>query len=215
MMRQWLLAPLILVAACSRGNDADNQIAASAPVPDASPLPAGTPGPVATAATPTPTPVPTATSTETATGRASKYTSLGACRTTRTAPDEAGFATSDCPGIGGYRLRLIDSDARQNLMLVGRDGKEHSLRLSEAGGGGFSRIGERIEWRGAQADGPFRPDALVLRYAVVENPANPTRETAYLLPVSLTKSCVAARIPPGPDQNTRARAIADAQMQCR
>lgn len=161
--------------------------------------------------TPTPSPAATAAS---AAGRVSRYTSLSDCRVVRSAPDEAGFSESSCPGLGDYRLKLVEADGRQNLLLLS-DGREHNLRLSSVTSGGFSELGKRIEWRGREQDGSFRPDALILRYDVVENFDQPTRPTSYLLPVSLERTpCLSAKIRPGPGQNDRARAAADGDGKC-
>src|SRR3546814_7167589 len=62
---------------------------------------------------PVPDPAPSATPTGDA-ARVSRYTSLSDCKLIRERPEEAGFAESRCPGVGGYALRLIDADARQD-----------------------------------------------------------------------------------------------------
>lgn len=146
--------------------------------------------------------------------RVSHYSSLGDCRVVDSRPDEGAYSSSLCPGAGGYSLRLIDADARQNLFVRSPDGAETSLALSEAAGGGFSHIGERVEWRGASGEGSFAPDALVVRYFVVE--AEAEEEVAYLLPVTLRQGgpCVTARIEPGPEQSARARETVDGEMHC-
>src|SRR3546814_14517751 len=77
--------------------------------------------------------------------RVSRYTSLSDCKLIRERPEEAGFAESRCPGVGGYALRLIDADARQNLLVERPGGDNASLRLSELGGGGFSALGKTVE----------------------------------------------------------------------
>lgn len=147
-------------------------------------------------------------------GRVSQYSSLGDCRVITAKPEEAGYSNARCPGIAGFALRLVESDARQNLFVKTPSGDEHSLKLSEAAGSGFSRIGERIEWRGTREGQTFRPDAMVLRYYVVEKEG--AGETAYLLPVKLADGppCVADRIAPGPNQNEQARSVADGAMTC-
>jgi len=147
-------------------------------------------------------------------GRVSQYTLLDDCRVLVSKPEEAGYSSSECPGLGGFALRLINADARQNLFVKTPSGDEHSLRLSEAAGSGFSRIGERIEWRGTMEGRTFKPDAIVLRYYVVEGEG--AEETAYLLPVKLTSGppCVADRFAPGQDQSKQARRAADSPMSC-
>jgi hypothetical protein len=151
-----------------------------------------------------------------ANGRLSQYTSLKACRVTESNPDEAGYSRSECPGVNGYGLVIVDADARQNLLIRAPGGGEPvSLRLPEQTGGGFSRLGDQAEWRGVSEGGQFRPDAVIVRYGVMEN-GDAAPETSYLLTVSLGQGgpCLAGKTPPGPDQNAAARAAADAPLRC-
>lgn len=214
-MRTFLpLLALTCLCACG-GDPAPEEAAPNAAVAEETPAPTPAPPapatPVPSSDTPTPSPAATAAS---AAGRVSRYTSLSDCRVVRSAPDEAGFSESSCPGLGDYRLKLVEADGRQNLLLLS-DGREHNLRLSSVTSGGFSELGKRIEWRGREQDGSFRPDALILRYDVVENFDQPTRPTSYLLPVSLERTpCLSAKIRPGPGQNDRARAAADGDGKC-
>lgn len=148
-------------------------------------------------------------------GRDSYYTSLQDCPVIRSAPEEAGYSRSACPGLGGYGLELVDADARHNLIVVAPDGQEHSLRLPSLSGGGFSSLGERVEWRGITGNGKFRPDAMIVRHEVIEDANEPERPTSYLLAVSLEGTpCLAARIAPGDAQNERAREAADGLLHC-
>jgi hypothetical protein len=206
----------ILATACLCACNSEPEGAAPnavAPVATPSPAPAASATPVPTPG-PTPTPEASAPAAATPAGRASRYTSLDDCRVVRSAPDEAGFSEATCPGLGGYRLKLVEADGRHNLMLVS-GGQEHNLRLPSISGGGFSELGKKIEWRGREEGGSFRPDAMILRYDVVENPDQPGRPISYLLPVSLQHTpCLAAKIRPGTGQNTRARAAADGRHRC-
>lgn len=151
-------------------------------------------------------------------GRRSRYTRLDRCRLIERSPtDEGDYAALACPGLGGYRLRLIEDDLRQDLVVELPGGGERSLALSEAtGSGGFSRLGETVEWRGEGNGEAFRPDAMILRYFVVENAETPERETSYLLTVALGQGrpCVTGKLPPGGEQNERARRLADGDAGC-
>ena len=115
------LLALTCLCACG-GSPPDEEAAPNAAV--AAETSAPTPAPAAPAMpTPspssvTPTPTPAATTASSAPGRVSRYTSLSDCRVMRSAPDEAGFSESSCPGLGDYRLKLVEADGRQNLMLV-------------------------------------------------------------------------------------------------
>ena len=154
--------------------------------------------------------------------RTSQYTRTDKCRTIERNEEEGGWSVQVCPGLGGYRLRVTEGDLRQNVVVQfpgkgNRRGGERSLALAEAtGSGGFSSIGETVEWRGSGAGRAFRPDALILRYIVVENPEQPEKPASYLLTVSLAnrRPCVTAKVAPGPAQNERAHAIADGPAPC-
>lgn len=149
--------------------------------------------------------------------RVSQYTRTDKCRTIELNEDEGGWSVQLCPGLAGYRLRVTEGDLRQNVVVLLPRGGERSLALSEATrSGGFSSLGPTVEWRGTGAGRAFRPDALILRYSVVEDAEHPERPTSYLLAVSLAnrRPCVTAKVPPGPGQNERARRIADGPAAC-
>lgn len=207
------LAPALLLAACGGGGDAPD------PVPSATatsvarpgfgePSPAPAPSPSATAS-----PAPDPAATAAATGRTSRFTQLTGCPLIESAPDEAGYYLYRCPGTGGYQLRHTLSDGRESLAVQppGAGGDGFGLKIPEIAGAGFGELGDRVEWRGGEGDGDFRPDALVLRYRVAEDPNRPTVHTSYLLAARIRpgSACITARIPPGPDQNARAQAAAD------
>ena len=144
-----------------------------------------------------------------------RYTSLTGCTLTRSAPEEAGFFERECGGEGGYRLRRTESDLRENLIVLSPDGGEHSLELPALAKGAFSSVGERVEWRGATGADGFVPEALVVRQSVMEDPDPAVPEVSYLVVARLApRACVVARVPPGPDQNVRARELADAGGVC-
>jgi hypothetical protein len=193
-----LLLPVAALTSCgsNEGGEASRQAAAATePAPAASPSPTGP-------------------------FRISQYTALGDdCRVVRRAAEgEGDFSDADCPALAGYRVTLSESDLRADLVIgLPRGSTDHNLKLSEATQtGGFSHLGDRLEWRGRQEGDRFAPDAMIVRYLVVENPDAPERDTSYLLAVSLTgaRPCVTARIAPGPGQNERARAAADAPGKC-
>jgi hypothetical protein len=189
-----LTAAVLALAACS-SEEADGAATAAAETAAAEPAEAspGTSGEV--------------------TGRAFRHTSLANCEVVREEREEMPFIETLCPGPAGWALRVTDSDARQNLVVVPPGGREASLELSRIGGGGFSSLGETAEWRGPAGPG-FAPDSLIVRYRVAENP-HPEPETAYLLVVDLApRPCVVSRVAPGPAQNDVGRARADDPGAC-
>ena len=164
------------------------------------------------------TPAPThAAASEAASGRVSRYTSLADCTLVeQSAEGEGDYSASACPGLAGYGVVVSEGDLRADLEIAVPGGGKHSLNLTGATkSGGFSRVGDKLEWRGIEADGRFRPDALILRYLLVENADRPEKETSYLLTVLLKGTpCVTGKVPPGPEQNDEARRMADGAMRC-
>lgn len=159
--------------------------------------------PAQPAANPTPSPPPV----EEDPGH---YTRLGSpdCKVTKV-DEEAGGSTSLCPGLGGYRLAVIDSDARMSIDVIAPDGNAQPLNLWSVAGGAFSSLGPRAEWRFPQ--GSNTPSALIVRFESYEYPEQPERTRSYLVVAKLAASgsCVIALVKPGPDQNRRAREVAD------
>lgn len=146
-------------------------------------------------------------------GRAARITSIGAedCRTVEESLDELPFWRRDCPGAGGFRMQTTESDGRSNLFVVDPSGNRTSLDVPGTIGAGFGKLGRWIEWRGAASD-PFRPDSLIFRYDVAEDPHRPMQSTAYLGVARLTGGgpCIVARLEDGSGWIEEARQIADA-----
>lgn len=202
------LAAVILLGACS--SQKPEATKDDAPLPTPVPEPAPTAAPTLAA--------PSASPSAADNGRVSQFTRLDDCRLLkRSQPGEGDFSDHACPGLAGYAIKLSEDDLRQNLWVTPPGGGEQSLKLSEATrSGGFTRLGDTLEWRGEGEGKAFRPDGLIVRYFVVENPDTPGKETAYLLAISLAgaKPCVTTKTPPGPAQNERARAAADGKRSC-
>ena len=170
--------------------------------------PAAGAAPVAAAGPPAPA-APATTSADADSG-AARYTSLEAtdCRVLQV-DGETGDSTAACGGVGGYRLQVLDADARMSVDVVTPQGRRHPLGLpSLVGGGGFSSLGPRAEWR-LGPDGST-PQALIVRYLVQES-EQAQRNTSYLVVARLAggEVCAVGRVAPGPDQNERARRLAD------
>lgn len=129
-----------------------------------------------------------------------------ACKQQESNNDEGGDYVGICPGVGGYKLKLIEGDLRQTLYVITPKKKQHALRFNEFYHS-FSAIGEKIEWRVKRGV----PVGLIARYNVAD-PENSEKRTSYLMVVKITRSlsCVTDVVPPGPKQNETARKLADA-----
>lgn len=194
-MNRLSLAPLLLLAACSKpaepALEPSNEASAAASSDAAS---RATAEPDA-AASDTPGPV-------------SQYTRFKDCELIAEGRGED-WSTSACKGLGGYDLRIEYGDARDELVLVRAGRPPARLGLFQLGGGGFNTLGDTAEWRGAGQGRSFTPSALIVRNKLSEDPEDSARQTAYLLVIDLAKGCIAAQVPPGSDQNEAARGIAD------
>jgi hypothetical protein len=133
-------------------------------------------------------------------------TNTKTCRVIHQTSSGAGSYEGECPGIAGYKIRLLEGDIRQTLNIITPAKKKFELDFWGFYGG-FSSIGEKIEWR---AKGGV-PVALIARF-IVANAEDPTKNTSYLMVSKLgkTESCVTDVVLPGPKQNEIAREMADA-----
>ncbi len=137
----------------------------------------------------------------------SSYTSTTtkACRTISSTPDEAGSYEGECPGIGGYKLRLLEGDIRQTINVITPAKKTFELNFWTYYGG-FSSVGEKAEWRTKRGV----PVALIVRYNVADS-ENASKNISYLMVsrISKSSSCVTDVVLPGAKQNEQARQLAD------
>ena len=132
-------------------------------------------------------------------------TSTKVCKTVKQTDDGAGSYEGDCPGVGGYRLRLLEGDIRQTIDIITPAKKRFELNFWSFYGG-FSAIGEKVEWR---VKGTV-PVALIARYNV-SRADDEQKNDSYLMisKIGAKESCVVDVIMPGPKQNEEARIAAD------
>ncbi len=137
----------------------------------------------------------------------SVYTSTktNACKTIKSNPDEGGSYEGECPGAGGYKIRLIEGDIRQTIDIITPAKKRFELNFWSFYGG-FSSIGEKVEWR---VKGTV-PVALIARYNV-SRADDEQKNDSYLMisKIGAKESCVVDVIMPGAKQNEEARIAAD------
>lgn len=135
------------------------------------------------------------------------YTSTAtkACKTIESSAKEAGYYRGRCPGVGGYRLELIEGDLRQSLNVITPAKKKFELNFWQYNGS-FSSIGEKVEWSLHKGV----PVALIARFNVAD-PENSAKTTSFLVVSKIGKkeSCVVEIIDPVAKQNEKARRSAD------
>lgn len=138
----------------------------------------------------------------------SVYTSVSekSCKTLRTVPEEGAEYEGECPGVGGYKLHLLEGDLRQSIDVITPAKKTHQLDYWHIFAA-FSYIGDRIEWRMKGRT----PIALIARLNASQNPKDPEKQTSYLVVSKITKEdiCVTDVIKPSRTQNVEARKAAD------
>jgi hypothetical protein len=146
----------------------------------------------------------------------SVYTSTSgrSCRTIQYLK-ETGDIVQSCPGVGGYRLEVADSDSRQSVTVVSPSGKKSDLNYWNVITHGFSSLGDKAEWRVQKTSGKVTPVALIIRVNASENPEAPEKTTSYLAVAKVTpqQSCVTDRIAPSATANEEARRAADSATQ--
>ena len=141
-----------------------------------------------------------------------RYTSLepSACRLIERNTEGGGYSRSACAGVSGYRVEVVESDLRQDVVVIAPDGRRSELQLSSiVAKGAFNAVGKTAEWRGPAAS----PAALIVRFNVTPG-AEPSRPDISNLVVArlAPPACVVAVVPAGPDQNATARRIADGHL---
>lgn len=144
----------------------------------------------------------------------SLYSSLTTkdCKTIEQSDKEAGYYRGQCPGVGGYKLELIEGDIRQTINIIAPSKKKYELELWSVVSPAFSATGDKAEWRVTRGGKTITPLALIVRYNASENSEKPEQNTSYLVIVKITKSsaCVTDIVEPMANQNVKARELADA-----
>ena len=197
MKSTWVAVGVLLLAAC-------NQPAAPEPQSDAGGV-----------AAPMEAPIQSPAATPTAEADSGRYTQLvgGHCRTEQIG-DELGGTRTTCAGEPPYALVVTDSDARQALAVAVAEGKPQPLELASRVSAAFSDLGDTVEWRPLEGT----PTAMIVRFNAYDTPKQPERATSFLVVVKLERpACIVDVVPAGPDQNAKARDIADGAvgMACR
>ena len=136
------------------------------------------------------------------------YTSTrtGSCRTIESSNEGDGSYEGECTGVGGYKIRLLEGDIRQTLNIITPGRKKFELDFWGFYGG-FSYIGEKIEWR-TKAGVPV---ALIARFNVaVSDDTQKSKSYLMVSKIGKTMSCVTDVVDPQANQNEKARTLADA-----
>jgi len=133
-------------------------------------------------------------------------TSTRACKTIESSAEEAGYYRGRCPGVGGYKLELIEGDIRQTLNVITPTKKKFELNFWQYNGN-FSAIGDKVEWRLKKGV----PVAIIARFNVADA-SGETKGSSLLIvsKIGRKESCVVEIIDPVAKQNEKARISADA-----
>ncbi len=141
------------------------------------------------------------------------YTDLTAekCKNIESDDTGSGYSRDECPGVGGYKLQVIESDIRQTINIIIRDGKKHELNFQKVVSPSFSYTGKKAEWRVVRENGQIKPIALIVRYNFTVNPAISSEEASYLTVTKVTENlaCATDVVKSVKNQNVKARQLAD------
>ena len=142
----------------------------------------------------------------------SVYTDLDEkkCKTIDKNEDEA-WIVQECPGIGGYKLEVVEGDIRQTINVISPSNKKSELKLWSVVSPAFSYVGKKAEWRIKTIEGKPRPFALIVRFDASEDPENPDKTTSYLTVTKIDgdSACVTDVVKPIRNANVKARELAD------
>lgn len=141
------------------------------------------------------------------------YTDLSdtKCKTLEFNENEGGDYRGECPGVGGFKLELLEGDLRQTINIVQKaKGTIWELNFWSIKGG-FSAVGDKAEWRVIKKGKTVKPIALIVRFNVSKNMEDSTKNTSYLLVTKIENdsACVTDVVSPSKDQNVKARQLAD------
>lgn len=134
------------------------------------------------------------------------------CKTLESNDDEGGSYRGECPGVGGYKLELLEGDIRQTINVIAPDGSKSELELWSNVSGAFSALGDKAEWRVKKSGNTINPVALIVRYNTNEDPENVEKLTSRLVVIKIlgSSACITDVIEPVKDANVKARESADA-----
>lgn len=142
----------------------------------------------------------------------SVYTDLNKnCKTLERDDEAASYLLEQCEGVAGYKLLVVSGDDRQDITIVKPDGSKHELHFGMIGGGGFSSVGDKAEWRVRKQGGKLVPVALIVRFNVSTDPSDSSKISSYLTVTKITprEACRVGEISPGANANEAARRAAD------
>jgi hypothetical protein len=147
-------------------------------------------------------------------GIQSVYTNLSGkgCKTIEEDEEAAGYISQQCRGVAGYKLIVDSQDLRQGVTVVSPGGKKYELNLGYIGGGSFSFLGDKAEWRVKRVRGKIVPIALIMRFSVAQMQEDGNSKDIPHLTVTKitpTKICLLEPEPAGRNANVDARRIAD------
>lgn len=142
------------------------------------------------------------------------YTDLAAekCRTIESDETGAGSYIGECPGVGGYKLEVLEGDIRQTINVIAPSGKKSELEFWSKISSAFSAVGEKAEWRVKKNGKEIKPLALIVRYNTNEDPEKPEKNTSRLVVIKISgdTACITDIVEPIKDANVKARELADA-----
>lgn len=140
------------------------------------------------------------------------YTDLAEknCKTIESEAQGDTWYRGECVGVAGYKLEVIDGDARMTLDVISPTGEKSELELWTNVSSAFSELGLKAEWRVIREGKKVKPIALIVRYDFGNVDVKPGKQS-YLLIIKIAddSACLTDLVKPSGDQNIKARKLAD------
>ncbi|MDM5179270.1 hypothetical protein PO883_18930 [Massilia sp. DJPM01] len=152
------------------------------------------------------------------TNLSSVYTDIAGKACKKSVDDKtSGAYTLTCPGVGDYRLRILDDDGRNSIDVVSPDARIVALNYWDVVTQGFSTLGNKAEWRVARIGEKTFPVALIVRLTLMDqsDPERPKRRPVLVVAqIGKHTACVVKVVDATSGAaNAAARAAADGQAQ--
>jgi len=140
------------------------------------------------------------------------YTDLSAekCKTVESSVEGTGRYRGICPGVGGYKIELLEGDIRQSLNIIAPNGEKSELDFVSNVSSAFSSVGEKAEWRVRRNGENVEPFALIVRYNSSDESGETQKTNSRLIIIKIQKStaCITDIVEPISNANLKAREMA-------
>ncbi|NNF00105.1 MAG: hypothetical protein HKN25_13875 [Pyrinomonadaceae bacterium] len=140
------------------------------------------------------------------------YTDLTAekCKTIEASDEGAGYYRGICPGVGGYKLEVLEGDIRQTINVIAPSGKKSELNFWTNVSSAFSSVGDKAEWRVRKSGKNTVPFALIVRFNSSDSSGETQKNISRLIIIKIKDdlACITDVVEPMRNANKKAREVA-------